>query len=125
MDLTAWIPGAACTLVGAGLVMWRQSAITDTKLAALEKRLEGSIKSSEGFDHDMTVDLKEAFRDLREVSAAFRSMAAEQSVINKVTSAALEGVVLKLDMHLSRLNEHGANISLIRELMKREERDRP
>jgi hypothetical protein len=127
-----WLPGLAAGigagLVGSGLVMWKQAAVTEERIGAmkeaskkemqaLERRLEESSKNAHDSDGEMSEELKQACKDLHQIAGDFKALVASQSVINDVVNKALASVVLKLEHQQAQLNDHSASITVLRELV--------
>lgn len=65
----------------------------------------------------MSGELAKTAEVLYSAATELKMLATEQAVLNKVTASALDGIVNRLDEHTRMIADHGATLSLMRELL--------
>lgn len=123
MDMTpaqsipGWVPGVIVSAILSVIGAWRavKTALdkVDKKVAVLEARHANARRD----DRELSLDLKDAIREIRTVATDVKVIVAEQSVINKVTANTLDSITKKLDVHDHMIAEHAQQLMLMRELM--------
>src|SRR5689334_18421297 len=97
--LPEWVPEVLGPALGFVLSVAATLGIVQTKISNLEK-VRDEDKADE---REISLDLKDAIKTIQALAVDVRVVIAEQGVINKVTTSALDGVTRRLDLHDQRL----------------------
>lgn len=117
-----WPPVAIGISVLSSLVGWFRQASSEARAAgAAAAVIDAKMRALNDNEQNMGGELKDAARNLQSVAEQIKVLNAEQSIMNRITASALQGVTEKMGIHERLIAEHGAAIGFMRELLAKKE----
>lgn len=114
-------PTAVAIAIAGALTNWFRQSASDSRaqgaaaalIDARFKDFEQRLTTLRAGDEEMRVEFKQAVQELRNVATQITVLNAEQSVINRVTTSALQGLAENVAKHDRTIAEHGATLKAL------------
>jgi uncharacterized small protein (DUF1192 family) len=106
-----WAAAPVCAAASWFLAVWRGSAVTDTKVAALKEELQ----KTESNGLRLVDEIRDATRAWHNSTLEFKVAMAEQTAFNGICTKTLEGISNKLEFHNLTLLNHDKELALAKE----------